>query len=325
MFLLVPSHPLPSPHPFLFISVPSILSQPFLYLPFPTFRLPSFLVHLSLPMFSIPAHPFRSLIIPIPSDPLIPHPFPLLSVPYISFHLFPSLVIPCISSYSFPSLPSLLNPSYTFPFQPPGFPPFSFPSLPIFPIPYDPLSSSSLTIPYHPIPSLPILYIPSHSFPSLSSLHHPCSYFPIHHYPFPPLYLLSSLPVPSILSNSFPLPLVIHSFKSFPIPSYISHPFPSLTLSNFFSILPVRFRHIPFLLSRPSLPVPSRSRTSGSVGYVAQPGQVEWMFCRRGRRRHDHLWPMATSIGINIGSQPHSNVVGHRGNRSISRATTFRH
>ena len=89
-----------------------------------------------------------------------------------------------------------------------------------------------------------------------------------------------------------------------------------VVLSNFFSILSTPFRHFPFLLSLSSLPflpvpslsslpVPSRSRTSGSDGYEAQPGQVECVFCRRWRRRHDHLWPMVTSIRINISSQLH--------------------
>ena len=249
---------------------------------------------------------------------LIPNPFPLLSVPYTYFHLFSSLAIPCIPSYSFPSLPSFLNPSYTFPSQPSGFPPFSF--IPVFqyfpslPIPSDPLSSHPFRFPI--IPSLPILYIPSHSFPSLPSLHHPCPYFPIRHHPFP---LLPSLIIP-------PRPFYFSPFQLFPTPSrdsslqILSHPFPSLTLSHFFSILPVPFRFFyplhPFP-SRPchpipSLPVPFRSRTSGSEGYEAHPGQVERVFCLRGRRRHDHFWPMATSIGINIGSRPHWGLASPR-------------
>ena len=70
---LINCHPL---HPFLFISVPSILSQPFLYLLFPTFRLPSLLVHPSLfqyfPSLSIPSDPLSSPSLLIPYHP---HPF----------------------------------------------------------------------------------------------------------------------------------------------------------------------------------------------------------------------------------------------------------
>ena len=114
----------------------------------------------------------------------------------------------------------------------------------IFPIPTNLLSSPFLPIPCHPhhfwspiIPSLLILYIPSLSLSFLSSLHHPHAHiFPSVTIPFHPFHPLSSLPFPSILSNSFPLPLVTHPLKSFPIPSYISYTFPSLTLSNFFPI-----------------------------------------------------------------------------------------
>ena len=58
---------------------------------------------------------------------------------------------------------------------------------------------------------------------------------------------------------------------------------------------------------------PSRSRTSGSEGYEAQPGHRSSGLCVLPVVREtepslltsDHLWPMATSIGINIGSQLH--------------------
>ena len=257
----------------------------------------------------------------------ISHPFPYLPIPChphpFRSSIIPSLAIPYIISYSFPSLPFFLNPSYTFPFQPSGFPLFSFisswegmgnigrlqssnisnyfPYLPILGhhIPSDPLSS-------HPFPSFTSPLIP---FRLLHTFIIPALIFPSVTIPFHPFHPSPSLPF------FFP-------FQLFPTPfrdsflQILSHPSPSLTLSNFFSILPVPFRDLYHFHSFPSLPflpvpslsshpVPFRSRTSGSEGYEAHPGQVECVFCRRGRRRHDHLWPMATSIGINIGSQPY--------------------
>ena len=93
--------------------------------------------------------------------------------------------------------------------------------------------------PFHPF------IISAHVFPSITI-------------PFHPFHPLSSLPIPFILSNSFPLPLMTHPFQSFPILSYLYFPSVlSLTLSNFFSLLPVPFRSFYPFHPFPSLSVPS--------------------------------------------------------------------
>ena len=318
IFLFIPSHPLPLstslPLHFKDGQLPSFLnpsynfpSQPSGFPPFSFIPVSSNISH-PLPFLSTFSHPFRSLVIPISSHPLS---FPSIPIPYypIPSHSFPSHIFLLIPSHCIPyipscSFPSFLIPSYTFPSQPPGFPPSRSPQyLPIFPIPSDPLSS-------HPFPSLLYLVIYSHPFPSFTpfslhsvpsiSLHHPCPYCPIRHHPFHHLHPYHPH-VPSILSNSFPLFLVTHPFKSFPSPSYISHR--SHLLLFLISSRYLMSLSIPSRFFYPFHPFPSHPAAELGIGELWGPAGssgVECVCCRRERRRHDHLWSIATSIGINI-------------------------
>ena len=227
-----PSRHLSSFHPF--TSLPMLPSLPIPY----------------IPLILSSSFPFLSYSLTILFDPLLPHPFPFLYVPYISSHSFPSLH-PLLIHFR-PFHPFLI-PSYTYHSQPSGFPPFSF--IPVFfqwftslPIPFYILPSlpipchlhpfRSLNTPFLPPPfrplcffsSFPIPYIPSYSFPSLPSFHNPCYAFPSQPSGFPPF---SFIPVSSNISHPFPflpIPCHRHPFRSLviPIPSVplIPNPFP---------------------------------------------------------------------------------------------------
>ena len=166
--------------------------------------LPSLLIPY-IPLILYSSFPSLSHSLTIPSDPVLPHPFPLLSVPCSSSHPFPSSTSLLIhfrpfhpfSSLSIPSLPNL--PASLSSRLSQSLPMFPIPShsFQYSPIPSDPLSSPSLTIPYYPIPSDPLI---PHPFP-LTSVPYVSFFFP-------------SLPIPYLPSDSF------SSLSSFLNPSY---------------------------------------------------------------------------------------------------------
>ena len=132
---------------------------------------------------------------------------------------------------------------------------FSF--LPIYSTSSNFLSTISPSIPF--LPSLPILFIPSHSFPFLPLASHSFLFLPIYstHFTFLPLtsHSFPLLPFHSNPSNSFhPLPITCPTSYYFPTLPLSFHSFQLLPLTSpNFSFLPPTSHSFPWVLTLPLL------------------------------------------------------------------------